>query len=1085
MPRMAERLAGTFANLENNPTHACIGEYPNPRQHYVLRSRANSAAISLPSGSTSNLKFGVELDSDKTDFFDVLQGANMDGVRHLKEKDTSRYVWCFIIVVFVILAAIQIYYQLKLFYSEPVATNIEALYPPSIDFPAVAICNNNQFRLSYITGARITNRRPKKKEKGTLKSISGRPRNVFEEIIEKAWDMDAVRFLRSAAHWKSRMILGCTWPNGTSCRMSDFKPVWTLSGLCWALNTDPENSLKVVGSGVGNSIRLLLNIETYERIDACTTHFKTKSIPGLKILIYNQTQVPLTTNDGVNIPSGYSMDVRFRTQHHQRLPGEYCATETEANRKAVSEFGSPLNMRTCAIRGTLKAIEEECECSIARAFTNEPIATQKPCNVDDYFGCVRRVIEKTATKSSRGDCLPGCETVDYIAWQDMNRLPHHLMPALIEGHEEDDEDDVEQDDIEEDKYLEITNRTDEKFFQCEEDAYLDPSQVPYIKRNAHRAYEKQARHQEDIFLRTKRRIARLRAAVRNVTESNWGWHEDDFVGVFERLSANATCFAGLSARHEAIITIMENRPPPSEEKRAAHLFSLLDPNAQRENPRKFKSIGDLKRFYGDGVEAAIKEIQDVGGTIEKMWQLFSPSTYLRELKTDVSRMDRIVELMAQYETGRLQRRAWAEKMQSRLMRHFFEDEFADGWYHPIIHDVEHSLCKVIKELEKDYWPKFMGYKGNGTGMKTATILFFDSYSKENEKRLEKFISEMYNCAVGDVKVAAFTMLKDFKRLYRELQSSYSNLFKKELTEYLENFEFGTKFVRENFAMVNVFLQQMHLEYWRQAKTYGFWSLACDIGGALGLFLGASMLTIIELIYICYQYRMFGRAYKKADQNLKKCWETGQQCVHPCRECCESMSEKTSYISSDIGGSVDPMEERQKSAWINPFADFPTAPSSPPPRDESLEEFLDASDDYLPKYEEALGMRGSSPSIPSNEPSQSPLDRSRKGSRLAEIPEEDSGLESDIGDRTRGKPTFKLPSPPHHSPIQEESGFWSLPSSRNRPFPLSEKGSDPGEPLLEVPRQTSQEDEEVSQVSDSLSSAAPKLFAAPKERHTTL
>lgn len=73
-------------------------------------------------------------------------------------------------------------------------------------------------------------------------------------------------------------------------------------------------------------------------------------------------------------------------------------------------------------------------------------------------------------------------------------------------------------------------------------------------------------------------------------------------------------------------------------------------------------------------------------------------------------MDRIVELMAQYETGRLQRRAWAEKMQSRLMRHFFEDEFADGWYHPIIHDVEHSLCKVIKELEKDYWPKFMGYK---------------------------------------------------------------------------------------------------------------------------------------------------------------------------------------------------------------------------------------------------------------------------------------------------------------------------------------------------------------------------------------
>ncbi|KAK6011720.1 hypothetical protein OSTOST_23184, partial [Ostertagia ostertagi] len=144
----------------------------------------------------------------------------------------------------------------------------------------------------------------------------------------------------------------------------------------------------------------------------------------------------------------------------------------------------------------------------------------KSCNVDDYFGCVRGVVEKSMEKGSDGECLPNCESVDYIAWQDMNILPQHLMPALIEGHEEDDEEEVEQDDIEEDvsdiplKYLEITNRTYETFFQCEENNYLDPAQVPYIKRNAHRAYEKQARYQEDIFLRTKRRIVQLRAAVR-------------------------------------------------------------------------------------------------------------------------------------------------------------------------------------------------------------------------------------------------------------------------------------------------------------------------------------------------------------------------------------------------------------------------------------------------------------------------------------------------------------------------------------------------------------------------------------------
>ncbi|WKX96715.1 hypothetical protein Q1695_012841 [Nippostrongylus brasiliensis] len=1082
MPRMAEKLAGTFVDPRSNPLRASVGEYQIQRPQFVIRSRANSTAVSLRSGSASNVKIALvsELDSEKSDIFDVLQTANMDGVSHLRSKDSSRYIWCCIIILFVVLAAIQIYYQLKLFYSEPVATDIVAEYPATIDFPAIAICNNNHYRLSYITGARIINRRPRSREKGTLKSISGKPRNVFEEVMEKAWDMDAVRFLRSAAHWKSRMILGCTWPNGTSCRMSDFKPVWTLSGLCWALNTDVANPLKVAGSGSSNALRLLLNVETYERIDACTSHFKTRSIPGIKILIYNQTRVPLTTSNGVNIPSGYSMDVRFRMQHHNRLPGKHCITETKEQREAIHQFNSSLNMRTCAIRQTLKAIEDECECSIARAFTDEPFGIRKGCNVDDYFGCVRSVIEKTAAKETTGDCLPACESVEYIAWQDMNVLPQHLMPALIEGHEEDDEEDVEQDDIEEDKYLEITNRTDEKFYQCEEDAYLDPVQVPYIKRNAHRAYEKQARHQEDIFLRTKRRIVRLRASVKSVSEHKWGWHEDDFVGIFERLSANATCFGELSSRHKAIATTLDNRPPPSEERRADEIFFLIDPDLHRLHPKKFKSIADVKRVYGDRVDPALKKLQNVRETIEKMWRLYTPS-YLSGIKADLSRMDRIVQMTAQYENGRLQRRAWAEKMQSRRMRHFFEDEFVEGWYHPIILDLENSLYKVIHELEKDYWPKFSKYMEDGSAVKTAAFLFFEDNSLEHQRKLEKFINEMYGCTVGEVKTVAGVMLKDFKRIYRELQASYSNLFNKELPEYLENFEFGTKFVRENFAMVNVFLQQMHLEYWRQNKTYGFWSLACDIGGALGLFLGASMLTIIELVYICYRYQICGKVYKKTDAHVTKCWETGREHLQPCINCCEPMSAKSSYISSGAAEFEDPFEERQKSSWLNPFEGPSPIHSSPRTPDENLDEFLDADDGYPPRYEDALGM--STTTTPTTRQGQS---RSPLGSRLSEIPEEDSGLESDIGDRPKARSQQRLPPPPPQKMIPEEAEYLNPPLSLLRRVSSKERRSSSNVPLLEARQQSPLEDEEVSQVSDSLSSAAaPKLFVNGKDRQTTL
>lgn len=64
------------------------------------------------------------------------------------------------------------------------------------------------------------------------------------------WDVNAVQFLKSASHLRWRMILKCQWPNGTSCRVSDFKPIWTLNGLCWAVNTDPLNPIHVTGAGL-------------------------------------------------------------------------------------------------------------------------------------------------------------------------------------------------------------------------------------------------------------------------------------------------------------------------------------------------------------------------------------------------------------------------------------------------------------------------------------------------------------------------------------------------------------------------------------------------------------------------------------------------------------------------------------------------------------------------------------------------------------------------------------------------------------------------------------------------------------------
>ena len=59
--------------------------------------------------------------------------------------------------------------------------------------------------------------------------------------------------------------------------------------------------------------------------------------------------------------------------------------------------------------------------------------------------------------------------------------------------------------------------------------------------------------------------------------------------------------------------------------------------------------------------------------------------------------------------------------------------------------------------------------------------------------------------------------------------------------------------RENFVQVDIFYQELSYEEIKQNIAFEFLSLLSEIGGFLGLFLGASALTVFELVdYISLQ-----------------------------------------------------------------------------------------------------------------------------------------------------------------------------------------------------------------------------------------
>lgn len=850
MPRTADHIAShlnLFAD-RHEPSGSRLYLYQSRKQRNSIISE-NIEPI-RKSGTILSV-ISTEEVRDEPVLLTIIENANMDGVKHLQTDDAfSKYFWAAIIAIFVLLACFQSFKQINMYLTTPVATNIEAAYPNQIPFPVVAICNNNQYRLTYLTGPAIQNRKPKEpRSNNTLSNEMNL--TVFDKVLENAWDMDAVKFLRNAAHWKSRMILSCTWPNGTSCRLSNFKAVWTLTGLCWAINTDPNNPHYISSSGSDNGLRLLLNIERYERVESCTPYFRTMSLPGLKILIYNQTDIPESSLDGVNVPPGYTMEIPFKMQKRHKYSGAGCVEKSAKQQTTILAVDDPENIHTCTIRKYLHEIEQKCKCSMRRAYNPNPGAYSF-CNVDQYFTCALPTLQFGKKRSfNRFGCLSPCDQIDYTAWQDMTLLPNSIFPSLIDTAEEEDVEDVIDDyDDENDANIELHR---DEHFQCEENQLLSNQQVRQIKRAAQRAYEKQSRYQEDIRLRTKRMILKLREATQKLIDNGWGWTDETYQNAFERLNKSISCFSAIPVNHAKMFAAIENPPSSTEEARISVIYRLLEPKEDISGAKQFHTVVQLREAFGDRFDEVVREMQRFVNTVTKLYKIYNPSFYKSTLSVNLKRMDTTLFLANQYESGRLQRRAWAEKMQSRNMRHFFDQDFFEDWYNPMLRDLDENLVRNIVDIADDELQNFMAAVDDGRGLQMGSMLYFGDTTMHHKEQFGAFIRDIVDCTFGDVKNESIILLNSFKKVMHEFQSAYSNLYQKELPAYLANFDFGSAFVEQNFAMVNVFLHRMNIETWRQESTYSIWSLACDVGGALGLFLGASLLTVIELIYSCCQY----------------------------------------------------------------------------------------------------------------------------------------------------------------------------------------------------------------------------------------
>ncbi|XP_072013951.1 uncharacterized protein [Amphiura filiformis] len=70
-------------------------------------------------------------------------------------------------------------------------------------------------------------------------------------------------------------------------------------------------------------------------------------------------------------------------------------------------------------------------------------------------------------------------------------------------------------------------------------------------------------------------------------------------------------------------------------------------------------------------------------------------------------------------------------------------------------------------------------------------------------------------------------------------------FAETLMETVDYSAMATDYMRSNYLHVDVFIGDLKVEQISEHIAYQFFQLICDLGGALGLFFGASLLSFIE------------------------------------------------------------------------------------------------------------------------------------------------------------------------------------------------------------------------------------------------
>ncbi|XP_072417792.1 acid-sensing ion channel 2-like isoform X1 [Chiloscyllium punctatum] len=364
--------------------------------------------------------------------------SSLHGIRHIfvyGPMTMRRFMWTVVFLGSLGLLVVECAERVAFYFSYPHVAKLEEVAANNLVFPAVTICNLNEFRFSKLTvndlyhagellgllNVHLEIQSPHMADPTVLKAL--KEKADFTHYKPRVFNMR--EFYDRVGHSLKDMMLYCKF-RGVRCTHKDFKTVFTRYGKCYMFNSgsDDKPLLTTVQGGTGNGLEIMLDIQQDDYLPVWGEAEDTTFEAGIRVQLHTQSEPPFVHELGFGVAPGFQTFVSTQEQRLIYLPPPWGDCQSSA---VNTDFFPSYSITACRIDCETRYLVENCNCRMVHMPGDAHY-----CTPEQYKECAEPTLAFLAKMNNNCLCKTPCYLTRYNKELSMVKIPSRTSAKYLE-----------------------------------------------------------------------------------------------------------------------------------------------------------------------------------------------------------------------------------------------------------------------------------------------------------------------------------------------------------------------------------------------------------------------------------------------------------------------------------------------------------------------------------------------------------------------------------------------------------------------------------------------------------------------------